>query len=55
MGGNLVEKAKELEIQLGGDSIGDDPSMASAYDRVIYNAYQISAQSFGCNKTVARY
>ncbi|WP_343585510.1 aspartate-alanine antiporter [Flavobacterium sp.] len=53
LGGNLVEKAKELEIQLGGDSIGDDPSMASAYDRVIYNAYQISAQSFGCNKTVA--
>ncbi|MBS7254050.1 aspartate-alanine antiporter [Flavobacterium branchiicola] len=53
LGGNLVEKAKELEIQLGGDSIGDDPSLASAYDRVIYNAYQISAQSTACNKTVA--
>lgn len=53
LGGNLVEKAKELEIQLGGDSIGDDPSIASAYDRVIYNAYQISAQSTACNKTVA--
>jgi putative transport protein len=54
LGGNLVEKAKELEIQLGGDSIGDDPSIASAYDRVIYNAYQISAQSTACNKTVAK-
>lgn len=53
LGGNLVEKAKELEIQLGGDSIGDDPGIASAYDRVIYNAYQISAASEGCNKTVA--
>lgn len=53
LGGNLVEKAKELEIQLGGDAIGDDPSIASAYDRVIYNAYQISVQSSACNKTVA--
>lgn len=52
LGGNLVEKAKELEIQLGGDAIGDDPGIASAYDRVIYNAYQISAASEGCNKTV---
>ena len=52
LGGNLVEKAKELEIQLGGDAIGDDPSIASAYDRVIYNAYVISAQSYACNKTV---
>ncbi len=52
LGGNLVEKAKELEIQLGGDAISDDPSIASAYDRVIYNAYEISAQSYACNKTV---
>jgi putative transport protein len=53
LGGNLVEKAKELEVQLGGDAIGDDPSITSAYDRVIYNAYQITAQSSACNKTVA--
>ncbi|MGE8343234.1 MAG: aspartate-alanine antiporter, partial [Flavobacterium sp.] len=53
LGGNLVEKAKELEIQLGGDAIGDDPSIASAYDRVIYNAYQIAAHSYANNKTVA--
>jgi len=52
LGGNLVEKAKELEIQLGGDAIGDDPSIASAYDRVIYNAYEIAAHSYACNKTV---
>lgn len=52
LGGNLVEKAKELEIQLGGDAIGDDPSIASAYDRVIYNAYQISSNSYANNKTV---
>lgn len=53
LGGNLVEKAKELEIQLGGDAIGDDPSIASAYDRVIYNAYEIAAHSYACNKTVS--
>lgn len=53
LGGNLVEKAKELEIQLGGDAISDDPSIASAYDRVIYNAYQISGHSYANNKTVA--
>lgn len=53
LGGNLVEKAKELEIKLGGDAIGNDPGIASAYDRVIYNAYKISAQSYACNNTVA--
>ncbi|MBT2561371.1 aspartate-alanine antiporter [Pedobacter sp. ISL-68] len=53
LGGNLVQKAKELEIELGGDSIGDDPGITSAYDRVMYNAYRISAQSYACNKTVA--
>ncbi len=52
LGGNLVQKAKELEIQLGGDAIGDDPAITSAYDRVLYNAYKISAQSYACNRTV---
>lgn len=54
LGGNLVEKAKELELKLGGSSIGDDPAIASAYDRVIYNAYQILGHSYACNKTVAQ-
>jgi putative transport protein len=53
LGGNLIEKAKELEIQLGGDVFDGDPSIFSAYDRVIYNAYEISSQSYACNKTVA--
>ncbi|MDX3912972.1 MAG: hypothetical protein QHC79_05480 [Pseudosphingobacterium sp.] len=53
LGGNLVEKATELEVKLGGDAIGNDPGIASAYDRVIYNAYKISARSYACNKTVA--
>lgn len=52
LGGNLVEKAHELEKQLGADSIGDDPSITSAYDRVIYNAYQILENSFAVGKTV---
>lgn len=52
LGGNLVEKAKELEIQLGGDSIGNDPGITSAYDRVIFNAYKISSASYACNKSV---
>ena len=54
LGGNLIEKAKELEIKLGGDAFGDDPSLTSAYDRVIYNAYKISSASYACNKTVAQ-
>jgi putative transport protein len=54
LGGNLIEKAKELELQLGGESFGSDPSISSAYDRVIYNAYKINNQSFACNKTVAQ-
>ncbi len=53
LGGNLVQKAKELEVQLGGDAIGDDPAITSAYDRVLYNAYKISALSYACNRTVA--
>ncbi|WP_432713820.1 aspartate-alanine antiporter [Pedobacter sp.] len=53
LGGNLVQKAKELEIQLGGNSIGDDPAITSAYDRVLYNAYKISAKSYACNRSVA--
>ncbi len=53
LGGNLIEKAKELEVQLGGSAIGNDPSITSAYDRVIYNAYKLSAQSYAVNNTVA--
>ncbi|WP_407429258.1 aspartate-alanine antiporter [Arcticibacter sp.] len=53
LGGNLVQIAKELEVKLGGDAVGDDPAMTSAYDRVLYNAYKISAQSYACNRTVA--
>ncbi|WP_432709337.1 aspartate-alanine antiporter [Pedobacter sp.] len=54
LGGDLIKKAKELEVQLGGDAIGDDPAITSAYDRVLYNAYKISAQSYACNQTVAK-
>lgn len=54
LGGNLVQKAKELEKQLGADSIGDDPAITSAYDRVIYNAYKILDNSYAVNKTVAQ-
>ncbi|GAO44059.1 aspartate-alanine antiporter [Flavihumibacter petaseus] len=53
LGGNIVEKAKELERTLGGDAIGNDPGITSAYDRVEYNAYKIMPQSFACDKTVA--
>lgn len=52
LGGNLVEKAKELEATLGGAAIGSEPGIASAYDRVIFSSYRISAGSFANNKTV---
>lgn len=53
LGGNLVQRAKELEAELGADAIGNDPGITSAYDRVMYNAYLISDKSYACNRTVA--
>lgn len=52
LGGNLVEKAKELEASLGGSAVGSEPGITSAYDRIIYSAYQISAASFANGKTI---
>lgn len=52
LGGNLVEKAKELEAKLGGAAIGSEPGITSAYDRIIFSSYKISASSFANNKTV---
>ncbi len=52
LGGNLVEKAKELEAKLGGAVTGSEPGITSAYDRVIFSAYKISAASFANGKTV---
>lgn len=54
LGGNLVQKAKELEIQLGGDAIGNEPGITSAYDRVLFNAYKILPNSYVSGKTIAQ-
>jgi putative transport protein len=52
LGGNLVEKARELEASLGGSSVSTEPGITSAYDRIIYSAYRISAASFANGKTI---
>jgi putative transport protein len=52
LGGNLVEKAKELEATLGGSAVGNEPGISSAYDRIIYSAYQISNGSFASKRTI---
>ncbi|RNL86343.1 aspartate-alanine antiporter [Sinomicrobium pectinilyticum] len=52
LGGNLIERTKELEAKLGGDAIGNEPGITSAYDRIIYSAYRISAHSFANNRSV---
>jgi len=51
MGGNVAEKAKELETQMG--TTGDDEeNITTAYDQVAFRAYDISNEIFKNGLTV---
>jgi putative transport protein len=49
---NVKKKAKELEASLGSNGGAGEGGVLSAYDRVLYNAYQIGGTSVAKGKTV---
>lgn len=45
LGGNVAEKAKELEAEMGGTG-DDDSNIKTAYDQVAFRAYTLSGEIF---------
>jgi putative transport protein len=52
LGGNVAEKCKELEAEMGKAMEGEDSGALSAYDEVAFRAYRIANDFFKEGKTV---
>jgi putative transport protein len=46
LGGNVAEKCKELEAQMGNNAGGENDNVLTAFDRVTFRAYHITNEIF---------